>query len=49
MNDPAYTSTRHASLGEADIDVSQDGGGTVEDARLKEDVKKCARDKGGKL
>ncbi|TRR64428.1 hypothetical protein, partial [Salmonella enterica] len=48
-NEPAYIKTLHASLEQADIDVHQDGGGTVEHARLKEDFKKSAVYQAGKL
>ncbi|HBB3216996.1 TPA: restriction endonuclease, partial [Escherichia coli] len=49
INEPAYIKTLHASLEQADIDVHQDGGGTVEHARLKEDFKKSAVYQAGKL
>ncbi|ECD1390163.1 TPA: DEAD/DEAH box helicase family protein [Salmonella enterica subsp. enterica] len=49
INEPAYIKTLHASLEQADIDVHQDGGGTIEHARLKEDFKKSAVYQAGKL
>ena len=49
INEPAYIKTLHASLEQADIDVHQDGGGTIEHARLKEDFKKSAVYQSGKL
>lgn len=49
INEPAYIKTLHASLKQADIDVHQDGSGTVEHARLKEDFKKSAVYQTGKL
>ncbi|HCU0194031.1 TPA: DEAD/DEAH box helicase family protein [Proteus mirabilis] len=49
INEPAYIKTLHASLEQADIDVHQDGGGTIEHARLKADFKKSAVYQTGKL
>ncbi|HCN6847081.1 TPA: restriction endonuclease, partial [Escherichia coli] len=49
INEPAYIKTLHASLEQADIDVHQDGSGTIEHARLKEDFKKSTVYQTGKL
>jgi len=40
INEPAYITTLHNSLEQADIIVHNDGAGTVEHAKLKEDFKK---------
>ena len=49
INEPAYIKTLHASLEQADIDVFEDGGGTVEHARLKDGFKKSTVYQTGKL
>ena len=49
INDTAYISALHASLKQADIIAHQDGQGTVEHAKLKEDFKKSDIYKTGKL
>ncbi|EPT6063475.1 DEAD/DEAH box helicase family protein, partial [Escherichia coli] len=49
INEPAYIKMLHASLEQADIDAQHDGSGTIEHARLKEDFKKSAVYRTGKL
>ncbi|HCR1837430.1 TPA: DEAD/DEAH box helicase family protein [Enterobacter hormaechei] len=49
INEPAYIRTLHASLEQADIDAHQDGSGTVEHARLKDEFKKSSVYQTGKL
>jgi len=49
INEPAYIKTLHASLEQADIDAHQDGSGTIEHAKLKEEFKKSAIYQTGKL
>ena len=49
INDTAYISALHASLEQADIIAHQDGQGTVEHAKLKEDFKQSDIYRNGKL
>ena len=49
INEPAYIKALHTSLEQADLDAHQDGAGTIEHARLKDDFKKSAIYQTGKL